>query len=105
MEDERGREYSAFVKEMGLQLLNMGDTPTFETLRNGRMYTSVGKPFEPEKQTTTRVYHTNKAKWSDFALLFKDPVSAKGCKCRLYKGIGNIRPVRCHDIFIHRCYT
>ncbi|XP_075990359.1 uncharacterized protein LOC142986010 [Anticarsia gemmatalis] len=40
-EDPRGAAYSSFLDQMDLHILNTGDTPTFETNRRGRLYTSI----------------------------------------------------------------
>ncbi|XP_063835567.1 uncharacterized protein LOC135084759 [Ostrinia nubilalis] len=40
VEDHRGKELSGTLEESGLQVLNNGDTPTFDTVRGGRAYTS-----------------------------------------------------------------
>jgi ribonuclease HI len=40
-ENERGEKYNAFLNEMDYHVLNVGDTPTFEEYRRGRMYTST----------------------------------------------------------------
>ncbi|KAL0858961.1 hypothetical protein ABMA27_010821 [Loxostege sticticalis] len=39
-EDHRGEEMSGTLEESGLQVLNIGDTPTFETIRGGKPYSS-----------------------------------------------------------------
>ncbi|XP_069361305.1 uncharacterized protein [Maniola hyperantus] len=40
-EDQRGAAYSAFLNGMDLQILNTGNTPTFETHRGDRLCTSI----------------------------------------------------------------
>ncbi|XP_063834856.1 uncharacterized protein LOC135084043 [Ostrinia nubilalis] len=40
VEDHRGKELSGTLEESGLQVLNTGDTPTFDTIRGGRAFTS-----------------------------------------------------------------
>ena len=40
-EDQRGAAYSSFLNEIGLHILNTGDTPTFEECRRGRLCTSI----------------------------------------------------------------
>ena len=55
-EDERGRDYCAFLNEMGFHLLNNGDTPTFETFRNGRMYTSIIDVTACSQQLLGKIY-------------------------------------------------
>lgn len=37
----QGAEYNAFLNEMDLHILNTGDTPTFETFRGDKLYTSI----------------------------------------------------------------
>ncbi|XP_041972130.1 uncharacterized protein LOC121728089 [Aricia agestis] len=39
-EDPRGREVSAVLEAMSLHILNTGDTPTFDTVRGGKRYSS-----------------------------------------------------------------
>ncbi|KAL4704174.1 hypothetical protein ACJJTC_000044 [Scirpophaga incertulas] len=41
IEDSRGVEMSGTLEELGLQILNRGDTPTFNTVRGTRVYTSL----------------------------------------------------------------
>lgn len=38
--DGRGEEVSGSFEEMGLQVLNVGGTPTFDNIRGGKQYTS-----------------------------------------------------------------
>lgn len=40
-ENERGAAYNNFLNEMEFQILNAGDTPTFETFRGGRVCSSI----------------------------------------------------------------
>lgn len=40
LEDGRGVAYHSFLDEMGLEILNIGTTPTFEVFRGERLYTS-----------------------------------------------------------------
>lgn len=40
-ENQRGADYNSFLNEMDLHILNTGDTPTFEALRQDRFYTSI----------------------------------------------------------------
>lgn len=40
-DDQRGEAYNNLLNEMELQILNRGDTPTFETYRNDRIYKSI----------------------------------------------------------------
>ncbi|XP_045504439.1 uncharacterized protein LOC123701072 [Colias croceus] len=40
-EDHRGKDFNNFLSEMNLQILNTGATPTFETYRGDRLYTSI----------------------------------------------------------------
>ncbi|CAG9138004.1 unnamed protein product [Plutella xylostella] len=40
-ENDRGVAYSSFLTEIDLQILNTGDTPTFETYRNGKICKST----------------------------------------------------------------
>lgn len=38
--DDRGEEMAGTIEDMGLQVLNEGDTPTFDTVRGNKAYTS-----------------------------------------------------------------
>ena len=40
-ENQRGEAYSSFLGDMDFQVLNKGDTPTFETYRGGKLYSSI----------------------------------------------------------------
>lgn len=40
VENDRGAELAAFFNEMNLHILNLGDIPTFETIRRGKVYKS-----------------------------------------------------------------
>lgn len=40
-ENRRGEDYNTFLNEMDFQILNIGNTPTFETYRRGRLYSSI----------------------------------------------------------------
>lgn len=40
-EDSRGAEYHSFLTEINFEILNIGDTPTFEVFRGGRECTSI----------------------------------------------------------------
>lgn len=40
-ENQRGEDYSSFLNQMEYQILNIGDTPTFEECRRGKLYTSI----------------------------------------------------------------
>lgn len=107
-ENHRGAAYNSFLNEWDLQILNTGQTPTFETYRGDRWCTSIvdvtacslsllgkveewrverslttsdhnaitfsmrlEKALEPLRSTSTRIYNTKKAKWSDFNTHFK----------------------------------
>ncbi|KAA5605920.1 hypothetical protein F3H15_35115, partial [Pseudomonas aeruginosa] len=39
-EDQRGEQMCGFLEELGLQVLNTGDIPTFDTIRGGKRYSS-----------------------------------------------------------------
>ncbi|XP_063823084.1 uncharacterized protein LOC135073021 [Ostrinia nubilalis] len=39
--DDRGEAYCSFLNEMDLHVLNVGDTPTFEEYRRGKLCTSI----------------------------------------------------------------
>ena len=38
VEDSKGEEMSGTLEDLELQVLNTGDTPTFDTVRGGRVY-------------------------------------------------------------------
>lgn len=40
-ENSRGEAYNSFLNEMDLHVLNVGDTPTFEEFRRGKLCTSI----------------------------------------------------------------
>lgn len=40
-EDHRGVAYNGFLNEVDLNVLNIGQTPTFETYRGGKLYSSI----------------------------------------------------------------
>lgn len=40
-ENQRGEAYSSFLNEVDFHILNVGDTPTFEEVRGGKMCTSI----------------------------------------------------------------